>query len=133
MPSRDQIESLLYDLCVAYGFCLPTAEHEKLIEEPPGTVDAFTDAVYRAEGLGPIGRHSKGSPIARKGPSARCRDVPFGERTVITSPTFCAGRVICAKPPSPVAPTLDTFVAHRSTTAGPRVQTKVSGPGSGGV
>jgi hypothetical protein len=54
MPSRDQIESLLYDLCVTYGFCLPKTENEKLVDEPPGTVDAFTDAVYRAEGMDPL-------------------------------------------------------------------------------
>jgi hypothetical protein len=53
MPSRDQIESLLYDLCVTYGFCLPETENEKLVDDPPGTVDAFTDAVYRAEGMDP--------------------------------------------------------------------------------
>jgi hypothetical protein len=53
MPSRDQIESLLYDLCVTYGFCLPDTEHDKLVDDPPGTVDAFTAAVYRAEGMDP--------------------------------------------------------------------------------
>jgi hypothetical protein len=62
MPSRDQIESLLYDLCVTYGFCLPPEDNERLVNEPPGTVDAFTDAVYRAEGMDPF----EATPRARQ-------------------------------------------------------------------
>ena len=53
MPTTDEVRKLLYDLCVKYGFCLPPAEQEKLTNDPPDTVDGFTDAVYRAEGMDP--------------------------------------------------------------------------------
>ena len=54
-----QVESLLYELCVVLGFCLPPDEQARLLESPPTEVDAFTDAVIRAEGLDPyaIPRH----------------------------------------------------------------------------
>ena len=48
-----QIEALLYELCSGLGFCLPPEAHERLKSEPPADVDAFTDAVIRAEGLDP--------------------------------------------------------------------------------
>jgi hypothetical protein len=48
-----QVESLLYELCVALGFCLPPDEQARLREFPPADVDAFADAVIRAEGLDP--------------------------------------------------------------------------------
>ena len=48
-----QIEALLYELCSVLGFCLPPEAHERLKNEPPADVDAFTDAVIRAEGLDP--------------------------------------------------------------------------------
>jgi hypothetical protein len=48
-----QIEALLFELCSVLGFCLPPDEHERLKSEPPADVDAFTDAVIRAEGLDP--------------------------------------------------------------------------------
>jgi hypothetical protein len=51
--SPAQIESLLYELCSVLGYCLPPNEHERLKSDPPGDVDAFTDAVIRAEGLDP--------------------------------------------------------------------------------
>ena len=35
------------------GFCLPPDEQARLRESPPTDVDAFTDAVIRAEGLDP--------------------------------------------------------------------------------
>jgi hypothetical protein len=48
-----QIELLLDALCGDLGFCLPR-EAKIRIEQNPGTdVDAFTDAVIRAEGLNP--------------------------------------------------------------------------------
>lgn len=52
-PSREAVASLLYDLCVDLGFCLPPEEQAALCDAPPGDVDAFTEAVFRAEGLEP--------------------------------------------------------------------------------
>ena len=49
--SPTQVEALLYELCVVLGFCLPPDEQARLRESPPTDVDAFTDAVIRAEGL----------------------------------------------------------------------------------
>ena len=51
--SSPQVEALLYELCVVLGFCLPPDEQARLRESPPTEVDAFTDAVIRAEGLDP--------------------------------------------------------------------------------
>jgi hypothetical protein len=66
MPSRDQIKSLLRDLCVTYGFCLSSKEKEKLINDPPNTVDEFTDAVYRAEGMNPSDSTPRGQRLREK-------------------------------------------------------------------
>ncbi len=52
MPAA-KIEALLYELCVVLGFCLSPDAQERLMSEPPADVDAFTDAVIRAEGLDP--------------------------------------------------------------------------------
>ena len=52
--SASQVHVLLYDLCVVYGFCLPPIEQERLKAEPPTEVDAFTDAVFLAEGMEPL-------------------------------------------------------------------------------
>lgn len=46
-----EIRALLDNLCVANGFCLPAEAREELINTPPEDVDAFTDAVFAAEGL----------------------------------------------------------------------------------
>lgn len=51
--SSPQVEALLYELCVVLGFCLPPDEQARLRESPPTEVEAFTDAVIRAEGLDP--------------------------------------------------------------------------------
>ena len=51
--SPAQVELLLDELCVVLGFCLPPDEQARLCEAPPTDVDAFTDAVIRAEGLDP--------------------------------------------------------------------------------
>ena len=44
---------MLDDFCGRYGFCLPPAEQERLKSDPPTDVDAFTDAVFVAEGMNP--------------------------------------------------------------------------------
>lgn len=51
--NRSEVETLLNDLCVTYGFCLPSQEHDKLLADPPQEVGAFVDAVFIAEGLNP--------------------------------------------------------------------------------
>jgi len=51
--SPNQVQALLSELCVVLGFCLPPDEQARLRESPPTEVDAFTDAVIRAEGLDP--------------------------------------------------------------------------------
>jgi hypothetical protein len=51
--SSAQVEALLYELCVVLGFCLPPDAQARLRKSPPTDVDAFTDAVIRAEGLDP--------------------------------------------------------------------------------
>lgn len=48
------VEVLLDELCVSLGFCLPPDAKEALKANPPGDVDAFTDAVIRAEGMDPV-------------------------------------------------------------------------------
>jgi hypothetical protein len=50
---RFELETLRADLCVGYGFCLPSQEHDKLLADPPQEVSAFVDAVFIAEGLNP--------------------------------------------------------------------------------
>ena len=47
-----EVGKLLYDLCVGLGFCLPSDANRRLVESPPVDVDAFTDAVFEAEGMG---------------------------------------------------------------------------------
>jgi hypothetical protein len=48
------VTKLLDDLCVQLGYCLPPDDQARLISDPPASVDAFTDAVIRAEGLDPM-------------------------------------------------------------------------------
>src|SRR5262245_48847308 len=51
--SPTKFDALLYHLCVEYGFCLQPDARRKLCADAPADVTAFTDAVYRAEGLEP--------------------------------------------------------------------------------
>ena len=54
-PLRSQqIAYLLDELCVELGFCLPPDERARLQNKPPEDIDAFTDDVFRAEGLEPM-------------------------------------------------------------------------------
>jgi hypothetical protein len=47
-----EIPWLLDELCVEMGFCLPAPPvRDELASSPPRDVDAFTDAVFAAEGL----------------------------------------------------------------------------------
>jgi hypothetical protein len=51
--SPTQVEALLSELCIVSGFCLPPDAEARLRQSPPTEVDAFTDAVIRADGLDP--------------------------------------------------------------------------------
>jgi len=48
-----EVQILLDDLCVQYGFCLAPAFQKRLRNSPPMNVDRFIGVVYRAEGLNP--------------------------------------------------------------------------------
>ncbi|MGA5305867.1 hypothetical protein ACPCHT_38650 [Nucisporomicrobium flavum] len=56
MGYRDDLDSdvqrLLNELCIRLGFCLSPEDSRRLLESPPEGVDAFTDAVLEAEGMG---------------------------------------------------------------------------------
>ncbi|MGK5672489.1 hypothetical protein ACSNOB_06555 [Micromonospora sp. URMC 106] len=49
---KSDVQRLLDELCIKLGFCLPPEENRRLRESPPGEVDSFTDAVFKAEGMG---------------------------------------------------------------------------------
>jgi hypothetical protein len=53
MPTSDELEYLLENLCVELGFCLQGEAYNRLIENPPPDIASYTDAVFRAEGLDP--------------------------------------------------------------------------------
>jgi hypothetical protein len=48
------VQRLLDELCTKLGFCLPPDEQRRLLESSPREVDGFTDAVFRAEGMGDV-------------------------------------------------------------------------------
>jgi hypothetical protein len=54
MKSMKRIESLLEELCVEHGFCVPPEARKRLAFHPPGDIDEFTDAVIKVEGLDPL-------------------------------------------------------------------------------
>ncbi len=51
--SEREVEVLLGLLCTRLGFCLPLQEQSKIGADPPRDVKAFTEAVFKAEGLDP--------------------------------------------------------------------------------
>lgn len=53
MLSERDTETLLSELCVKLGFCLPPEARHLLATSPPAEVGAFTNAVFKAEGLNP--------------------------------------------------------------------------------
>jgi hypothetical protein len=52
--THDEVIQLLGDLCIRLGFCLPPDEQQSLANTPPANIDQFTQAVFVAEGLGPV-------------------------------------------------------------------------------
>jgi hypothetical protein len=51
--TESQVTRLLKSLCIDLGFCLPANVAEILESDPPRGIDAFTRAVFKAEGLDP--------------------------------------------------------------------------------
>jgi hypothetical protein len=52
LPEADVVR-LIQVLCVDFGFCLTVDEAKRLQTNPPRTVDAFTQAVFAADGQDP--------------------------------------------------------------------------------
>jgi hypothetical protein len=52
-PRGSEVKRLLDELCVQLGFCLPPTDQLRLQQHTPTDPDAFTDAVFEAEGLDP--------------------------------------------------------------------------------
>ena len=48
-----RVQRLLDELCTDLGFCLPPSEQIRMCSAPPLESDAFTDAVFIAEGMDP--------------------------------------------------------------------------------
>jgi hypothetical protein len=59
---ESELPWVLDELCVELGLCLRLDERTALEAAPPTDVDAFTDAVFIAEGLDP----SNDRPLRRK-------------------------------------------------------------------
>jgi hypothetical protein len=51
--SPTDCQKLLSKLCVDLGFCLSPSEAENLVNNPPTSAVAFTNAIFVAEGLDP--------------------------------------------------------------------------------
>jgi hypothetical protein len=49
----DEVQRLLSALSLKLGFCLPLPLVKRIINNPPASVDRFTDVVYKGEGLDP--------------------------------------------------------------------------------
>jgi len=60
VPTPKSLESelprLLDELCTVLGFCLRPEQRAAIEASPPRTVNAFTDAVFAAEGIDPSPR-----------------------------------------------------------------------------
>ena len=53
MLDPDEVSALLSKLCIDLGFCLPPEDFARLCQTPPGTVEAFAEAVFAAEQYDP--------------------------------------------------------------------------------
>lgn len=51
--SASEVESLLSELCVKLGFCLPPEARARIAANPPPNVTELTNTVFAAEGLDP--------------------------------------------------------------------------------
>ncbi len=50
---RGDMKQFLDDLCVEWGFCIPTEDMERIAALSPLTADQFTDELLRADGFVP--------------------------------------------------------------------------------
>ena len=50
---REALDFLLYDIGVELGFCLPPQEHARICATESWDADAFTEEVFRVEGMDP--------------------------------------------------------------------------------
>jgi hypothetical protein len=50
---QEALGFLLYDICVDLGFCLPPDDNARICAIESWDADAFTEAVFRAEGMDP--------------------------------------------------------------------------------
>jgi hypothetical protein len=66
------VPRLLYEVCVELGFCLPPDQRRQFLEHPPTGVDAFTDALFVAEGLDP----GEDPPLRRRVREVVARHLP---------------------------------------------------------
>ena len=53
LPTEKQITYLIGELCSRLGFCSPPEQYDRFIADTPPSTDAFTRAVFEAEGLDP--------------------------------------------------------------------------------
>jgi hypothetical protein len=87
------VVKLLDGLCVDLGYCLPPDDKQRIIADPPQTIDAFTDAVIEPEGRHPalIGTRERqevrrivaaafGEPISPAAPKRRLSWAQRGHR-----------------------------------------------------
>ena len=52
-PLEREIEYLLYDLCVDWGFCIPSLDAERIATQTSYTAEKFAIDVLVAEGMNP--------------------------------------------------------------------------------
>ena len=50
---QEALDFLLYDICVELGFCLPPEDHARICTTEFWDADAFTEEVFRVEGMDP--------------------------------------------------------------------------------
>lgn len=53
IPTADDIETLLGILCVELGICFHDEVYDRLVDSAPSDAAAFTEAIFRAQGLDP--------------------------------------------------------------------------------
>jgi hypothetical protein len=46
-----EVEAVLTDLCIQYGYCLTPEKAGSIIDNPPGDPASFVEAVLKAEGV----------------------------------------------------------------------------------
>jgi hypothetical protein len=69
MNTRARAARLLNGLSVRLGYCLSQEDQQRVINDSPSSVDAFTDAVVVAEGFDPV---LMATGAASTGPSQGC-------------------------------------------------------------